>query len=230
MISQTEALLDNPIWASLGARHAHFALGDGLARRYRPEISPLAGVAGDDAEVAASLAAVVQIGDDIAIFGPAPPLGANWEVLREARITQMIRRDEVRLAEASADVLTLGAADVAEMLELVELTEPGPFRSRTIELGTYIGIREGERLVALAGERMWIGDYREVSAICTHPDVRGRGYAHALISRVVNRMLEAAQVPFLHVFSTNTRAIDVYLKLGFVRRAEFPLLHARRIR
>ena len=229
MNSQPERLLDNPIWACLGTRHAHFASGDALARRYRPEISPLTGVAGDQAAVARSLAAIVQVGDDAAIFGPAPNLGTNWEVLRDARVTQMIRRDEAPLAEASADVLTLGAADVPEILELVELTQPGPFRSRTIELGTYIGIRDGGRLVALAGERMWIGDYREVSAICTHPDVRGRGYARMLISRVVNRMLEAGQLPFLHVFSMNTQAIEVYLKLGFVRRAEFQLAHVRRV-
>jgi predicted GNAT family acetyltransferase len=109
------------------------------------------------------------------------------------------------------------------------LTQPGPFRSRTNELGNYLGIREAGRLVAMAGERMWIGDCREVSAICTHPDARGRGYARALMARVVNRMLRAGQTPLLHVYSTNSRAIDVYRALGFVRRAEFPLVHARRV-
>ena len=228
--SDPERPLDNPIWSSLTTRHAPLAQGDALARRYPAAISPLTGVAGTGAAVAASLAALTPIGDDFGIFGPAPALGSDWEVLREARITQMIRRDRAPLDEGSVEVRSLAAADVGDMLELVELTQPGPFRPRTIELGRYIGIREGARLAAMAGERMWAGDYREVSAICTHPDVRGRGLARALIGRVVNRMLRAAQPPFLHVYSTNTTAIDVYLALGFVRRAEFPLLHARRVR
>jgi ribosomal protein S18 acetylase RimI-like enzyme len=225
-----ERQLENPIWSSLATRHAHLAQGDALARRYPPAISPLAGVAGTGPEVAASLARTVPVGEDIGIFGPAPALGSTWEVLRQARVTQMVRSSDALLDEGDVDVRTLGPADGPEMLELVALTQPGPFRPRTIELGTYIGIRDGERLVAMAGERMWTGDWREVSAICTHPDVRGRGYARALIGRVVNRMLRAGQMPFLHVYSTNTPAIDVYLALGFVRRAEFPLLHVRRAR
>ena len=223
-----ERPLDNPIWASLTTRHAHLAQGDALARRYPSAISPLTGLNEQDGDASASVAAIVAPGDDFGVFGPAPALGPGWEVVREARVTQMIRRDTALLDEGSVDVLTLAPADVPEMLELVELTQPGPFRPRTIELGKYIGIREGGRLVAMAGERMWIADFREASAICTHPDARGRGYARALIGRVINRMLRAAQTPFLHVYSSNTRAIDVYRGLGFVRRAEFALLHARR--
>ena len=115
------------------------------------------------------------------------------------------------------------------MAALVELTHPGPFRARTIELGTYIGIRDRGGLVAMAGERTWIGDFREVSAICTHPDAQRRGYARSLIGRVVNRMLRAGQTPYLHVESGNAVAIDVYRRLGFVRRTEFPALFASRI-
>ena len=223
------AALDNPIWSSLATRHAHLAQGDARARRYPPAISPLTGVNGTGADVASSLAGTVQVGDDMGIFGPAPALGSNWEVIKEAGITQMFRPDDALLDEGDVDVRTLGPADVPEMLKLVELTQPGPFRPRTIELGKYIGIRDGGRLVGMAGERMWFDDWREVSAVCTHPDVRGRGYARALIGRVVNRMLRSGQTPFLHVYSTNTSAIEVYLALGFVRRAEFPLLHARRL-
>jgi predicted GNAT family acetyltransferase len=81
----------------------------------------------------------------------------------------------------------------------------------------------------LAGERLWIGDCRELSAVCTHPDAQGRGYARALIGQAVSRMLRAGQTPILHVDSRNTQAIDLYLALGFVRRAEYPLLYAKRI-
>ena len=228
--SELERQLDNPIWSCLATRHAHLALGDERARRYAPAISPLAGLPGTDPDNVESLAALTEIGGDVGLFAKAvPTLPASWATIRESRIVQMIRVDRSPLPERDIAVLTLGPADVPETLALVELTQPGPFRTRTIELGTYIGIRDGGRLVAMAGERMWVGDLRELSAVCTHPDVQRRGYARALTGRVVNRMLRRGQTPFLHVYSHNTRAIDVYLALGFVSRAEFPLLHARRV-
>ena len=141
----------------------------------------------------------------------------------------MLRTERSPLQEGEVDVTTLGSADVPEMQALVELTHPGPFRSRTIELGTYIGIRDRGRLMAMAGERTWIGDFREVSAVCTHPEAQGRGYARMLIGRIVNRMLRAGQTPFLHAEAKNEVAIEVYRRLGFVRRARLPLLYARRI-
>jgi ribosomal protein S18 acetylase RimI-like enzyme len=222
--------LDNPFWASLSTRHAHFALGGDLARRYLPAISPIVGLAGAGPAHAAALETVVDIGDDVGIVGPfVPALPPNWKTLYESRVTQMIRTVPAPLPEGDADASILGAADVAEMLALVELTKPGPFRPRTIELGTYLGIREAGRLVAMAGERSWVGDFREVSAVCTHPDAQKRGYARALIGRVVNRMLRLGQTPYLHVESLNARAIELYLELGFSRRIEFRLLHARRM-
>ena len=222
--------LDNPFWASLSTRHAHFALGGKLARRYLPAISPIVALPGAGPANVAALETLVDIGDDVGIVGPfIPALPPNWKTLYESRVTQMIRTVPAQLPEGDADASILGPADVAEMLALVELTKPGPFRPRTIALGTYVGIREAGRLVAMAGERSWVGDFREVSAVCTHPDAQGRGYARMLIGRVVNRMLRVGQTPYLHVESLNAGAIQLYLKLGFTRRIEFPLLHARRI-
>ena len=228
--SDIERGLDNPFWSSLTTRHAHFAQGGALARRYPTAISPLAGLPGIAPANVAALQALTEIGDDMATVAPfAPTLPENWETLYESRITQMIRVDRSPLPEGDVDASILGAADVADMLSLVELTKPGPFRRRTIELGTYVGIREDGRLIAMAGERTWAGDFREVSAICTHPDAQRRGYARALMGRVINRMLRAGETPFLHVESKNLRAIDMYLALGFIRRTEFPLLYAKRI-
>jgi predicted GNAT family acetyltransferase len=227
--SDTERLLDNPVWSCLTGRHAHLALGGDAARRYPPDISPITGFPDNGPVDVAALEALVEIGDDMGAVGPcAPILASNWETLLEERVTQMIRRELSPLAEGDVHVLALGKADVADMSALVELTQPGPFRSRTIELGRFIGIREGGRLVAMAGERMWIGDCREVSGVCTHPDAQGRGYARALTGRVVNRMRGDRQIPILHVLSTNLRAIEMYRTLGFVSRTEFGLLHARR--
>lgn len=224
-----ERLLDNPVWSCLTTRHAHLALGGHAARRYPPEISPITGFPNTGPADIAALESLVEIGDDMGAVGPCvPALRSNWETLVEMPITQMVREGRAPLPEGDVEVVALAAADVADMLALVELTQPGPFRTRTIELGRFIGVRDHGRLVAMAGERMWIGDCREVSGVCTHPAAQGRGYARALTGRVVNRMQAAGQLPILHVASSNRRAIDMYNGLGFVARAEFPLLHARR--
>lgn len=223
--------LDNPFWSALTTQQAHLALGGALARRYPPDISPIAAMPAAGPRNLAALQAVVAVGDDMGLVGPfAPELPDHWDVLYASTITQMIRTDTSPLPEGDADVSSLGKADVADMLPLVEITKPGPFRARTIELGRYLGIREAGRLVAMAGERSCTGTFREVSAVCTHPDAQGRGLARGLIGRVVNRMLRAGETPYLHVDNRNPRAIDLYLALGFVRRAEFTLLHARRAR
>lgn len=223
-----ERALDHPVWSCLATRHAHLARGDDIARRYAEAISPIGAVSGASAVHVAALERLVEVGEDVALIGPAPDLPASWETLYASRITQMIRRDRSPLPEGDFESATLGAADVPEMLALVELTHPGPFRTRTIELGRYIGVHRRGRLVAMAGERMWIGDYREVSAVCTHPDVQGRGYGRGLVGRIVNGMLARGQTPILHVDNPNQRAIDMYVALGFVARTELALLHARR--
>lgn len=222
--------LDNPFWSCLATRHAHLARGDALARRYPAEISSLAGLSGHAAINIAALESLVGVGDDTVVVGPfIPKLGAHWQIVHAGELTQMVRADRTPLPEGDFDVERLGASDVEEMLALVEITQPGPFRKRTIDLGHFIGIRDGGRLVAMAGERTWIGDHHEVSGVCTHPDVRGRGYARALIGRVVNRMLRAGETPFLHAEVQKPRAIAVYESLGFAERTRFPLLAARRI-
>jgi len=221
--------LDNPVWSCLTTRHAHLAQGDRLALRYPPEYSPLSGLPAAAADNLDALQALVEVGDAVAVAGAhVPEWPANWETVHSIRLVQMFRRDKAPLAEGGVEIAVLAAADVDDMLALVELTHPGPFRARTIELGTFVGVRQHGQLLAMAGERMWIGDHREVSAVCTHPEAQGRGLARAVMGRVINRMLRGGQTPFLHVESANERAIAMYEGLGFVRRAEFPLLYARR--
>jgi ribosomal protein S18 acetylase RimI-like enzyme len=227
--SEFERALDNPFWSSLTTGHAHFAQGGTQARRYPADISPIAGLAAPGPANIAALEKLVDVGDDVAtVARRVPQLPAHWEILHESRITQMIRSDPTLLAE-DVDASILGPADVPEMLALVEVTKPGPFRLRTIELGTYVGLRMSGRLVAMAGERLWIDRFRELSAVCTHPNVHRQGYARGLIARIVNGMMRAGQTPMLHVESANERAIGLYLTLGFVPRAELSLLYAKRI-
>jgi ribosomal protein S18 acetylase RimI-like enzyme len=227
--ADAQRALDHPVWSCLTTRHARFALGDGLARRYVASVSPIAAVSGVTQDHVAALDALVDVGDDVGLIGPSvPELPGHWETLYASRLVQMVRADRSPLAEGDVEASPLGAADVPEMLELVGATKPGPFRPRTPELGTYLGIREGGRLIAIAGERMWAGRFREVSAVCTHPDARGRGYARALVGRIVNGMLARGETPMLHVDKPNRRAIDLYLALGFAPRTELALLQAER--
>jgi predicted GNAT family acetyltransferase len=141
-------------------------------------------------------------------------------------LTQMICRvpklEPARALSPSATMRRLGAADIPAMLELAKLTEPGPFRERTIELGGFFGIFEDQRLLAMAGQRMRVPGFVEVSAVCTHPDARGRGYAGIVMRNVMRDIWKAGQTAFLHVLSDNMSAIRVYEDLGFTTRR---LLH-----
>jgi predicted GNAT family acetyltransferase len=128
---------------------------------------------------------------------------------------------------AGTKLRRLGTGDVAAMIELATLTEPGPFRDRTIELGNFYGILEGERLLAMAGQRMRVPGFVEVSAVCTHPDGRGRGYAGILMSEVIRDIVAEAAVPFLHAFADNP-AVRLYEKLGFSHRRSFELAVIKR--
>jgi ribosomal protein S18 acetylase RimI-like enzyme len=225
-----EAPLDNPVWSCLTTRHAQLAQGGPLARRYPAAFSPLSGIVAGAAENVEALHNLFAIGEEFDLAGEyTRETPVRWETRGQIRVVQMIRRGKAPLPAAAEPMSTLGAADVPDMLALVELTHPGPFRERTIELGGFVGMRRQGRLLAMAGERLWIGDYREVSGVCTHPEAQRKGFARALLVHVINKMLGAGQTPFLHVDSRNERAIALYEALGFVRRTEFPFVQLTKV-
>ena len=117
--------------------------------------------------------------------------------------------------EPDPEAVRLGAADVPEILDLVARTNPGPFRPRTIELGTYLGFRHDGALVALAGERLHPAGWTEISAVCTDPAYRGRGLASRLVSAVGAEIADRGDRVLLHALATNLTAIALYLSLGF---------------
>jgi ribosomal protein S18 acetylase RimI-like enzyme len=227
-----EALLDNPIWNSLLTEHRSLALSEGAARRYPPEFGPLAGTPDQSLESYRALESLAGPGGLLGLFfadPPAPPAG--WSLFRGGVLAQMICRTP-KLAEtiavpAGANLRKLGAADVPLMIELATLTEPGPFRERTIELGNFYGVFEGARLLSMAGQRMRVPGFVEVSAVCTHPDARGRGYAGILMSEVMRDIIAEGATPFLHAFADNP-AISLYQKLGFTHRRRFQLAVIKR--
>ena len=227
-------VLANAVWHSLRSSHTAHAEGDGLARRYDPDVSIFHAI-DEPSDGAWTDLAPLATNSVVVLFreSPLPEPPAGWKVLFAGEGHQMVRTSRGAASPQLPDEATmraLTADDVVAMSDLVARTEPGPWRPRTIELGGYVGIFHGEALVAMAGQRLWIGCYREISAVCTEPDARGRGLASALVARLVNRILAAGEVPFLHVDVENPLAIALYRRLGFVPRAELPLLAAKRLR
>jgi ribosomal protein S18 acetylase RimI-like enzyme len=216
--------LDNVIWQALTTRQAQFAEGSAHARRFVREVSPLSGFEEPSDENYAALGALLGHGASTAVFLNQPfTQRPGWEFIVGAPLLQMVCDTPATLAASNGHaILELGSSESPEMLELTALTKPGPFGTRTRELGTYLGIRDGGRLAAMAGERLKVPGYTEISAVCTHPEHTGKSYARLLMSEIIDRIRRRGETPFLHVRQDNTRAIAVYELLGFRARK---LLH-----
>jgi len=225
---ENDALLDNPIWNSLATGHAHLAIGGhighGLARRYPGDIGPLSAVQEPTSEAYADLAAIIPEGDVAVLFlEHSLEIPADWQLLRGGTLVQMVCPtvpDQPALGEA---ILPIRPTDFPEMVALASLTEPGPFREHTAKLGGFVGIRVDGRLAAMAGQRLAPTGFAEVSAVCTHPDFRGRGYAQVLVAAVTRNIQSEGRIPFLTSFEANTGAVRIYQQVGFVQRRTFQL-------
>jgi predicted GNAT family acetyltransferase len=229
-------ILERPVWNTLATRHASFAVGGDRARRFAPDIGPLAGARDDEPESLAALVELVRTsGPIILLQAPAVVLPAGLVATMSEPGVQMVldrlvesesepepearveARDEPRIEPLTAD-------DVPAMIALAALTKPGPFAARTNALGGFYGIKAGGVLLAMAGERMKHDGYVEVSGVCTHPDARGRGFARRLSAHVARRIALRGEVPYLHAFATNTAAIALYESLGFRLRSEMHVM------
>lgn len=218
--------LDNIIWQALTTRQTGFADRNELAARFIPAVGPLGGFAEASQAGYDSLASLAG-SDAVALFLDSPQIpAAGWTQIAAKPLLQMLH-DGSAVSNHAPGITGLTDADVPEMIALTQLTKPGPFAQRTHELGTYLGIRREGALVAMAGERLLVPGYTEVSAVCTHPDHLGRGYAAALMSAVMKRIRERGETAFLHVRADNDRAIALYRRLGFRDRL---LLHLSVIR
>ncbi|MDF3309845.1 GNAT family N-acetyltransferase [Rhodococcus sp. T2V] len=215
------AVLDDPVGESLRSRHAHLARRFGLAVTYPPAVATFSAVSADcEPQVWADLARLLGPGELADLFScPATP-PPDWEPVFVLDGRQMIwsSNAQAKLCPAESGVVELGADSVPEMRDLVERTRPGPFWPRTHELGSYLGIRENGRLVAMAGERLRPPGWTEISAVCTAPEARGRGHAARLVTALVARITARGERPFLHVAESNTGAIALYERLGFLSR------------
>jgi predicted GNAT family acetyltransferase len=221
--------LDRPVWGALEGWQAGLSVGNHLARRFAPGFGPFAATRDDRPEALDALHELVAPGEQLILLQAdesAVPRGAMVE--RRSAGVQMVLK-ALKPAGGRAAIERLGPADVPEMRALAHLTKPGPFEARTHELGAFYGIRDRGRLIAMAGERMKLNGFVEVSAVCTHPDYRGQGYAAQLTSIVSSQIVERGETAFLHAYATNTPAIALYEALGFaVRREMIVTVLARR--
>lgn len=213
------ALLDRPIWSALTTSQRHLAEGGPQALRYPMDMTPFADMIDMSPASFAALGDLMSGSQVAALFTPEPvEVPAGFKVVLAETGEQMIG-SPADSPLRDAEIVTLGAADVPAMVALTELTKPGPFALRTHELGTFLGIHAGGELVAMAGERMKPGKFTEMTAVCVHPEHRGRGYAQALLAAVARQVEARGEIPFLHVFSHNTSAIALYQRQGMrIRR------------
>jgi len=219
----TIQLLDNVVWHSLAGPHAKFAVGTDAARRYAPGLPPIMGFVEAERPDFASLAPFCAPGEHFYVAGWRTPAPAGWTIEADTTGHQLLWDAAMPAADDALAAIRLGAQHVAQMEALVAIAPPGPFAARNIELGAYYGVFDGDRLVAMAGERMEAGAFREVSAVSTHPDYQGRGYARRLVERLVRLQLKRGQMPFLHVMRDNVHARRLYERIGFRHHQELVL-------
>jgi predicted GNAT family acetyltransferase len=214
-----EHVLDNPGYNALITGNNNLAQGIGDILFFDREVSPFVGLKENSAENLRALHTAVHHTSPVCLITPVlTDLPAQWKVLHLISGVQMLYKGET--AKDQPELTTLTEAHVPQMLALTKLTNPGPFATRTISFGHYRGIFDGNNLVAMAGQRLHVGNYAEISAVCTHPDYLGRGYARQLLINQVQRIQAAGETPFLHVRHDNYRAIQVYESLGFETRSE----------
>jgi GNAT superfamily N-acetyltransferase len=215
-------LLDNPIWYALCTEQRYLAQGNKLAKRFPKDVAPFGALIDQSA---ASYEALQEIFPEeaAALFldaKPVPP--SDWAILRSGLMYQMVCEAPVS-GKGNQAFRELTEADVPEMLALTKLTEPGPFLRRTIELGSYFGIHHAGSLVAMAGERLHLTGFTEISAVCTDPAFTGRGYGSMLLSVLISRIMKRGETPILHVWADNVTAVRLYERLGFEVRARLHL-------
>ena len=217
-------VLDNMIWNAITTGNIDIAIVDGDIGCYRQDIAPFAGMREFTDKNLQKLYEFIPANGKVAIssLNKMQYKAEKWKLLHPMDVTQMIYEYPVQSFNTRNSDLIVPLTDdhIPQMLELTALTRPGPFLQRTIEFGNYFGIFINGRLAAMTGQRMHPLPYMEVSAVCTHPDFRGKGYAKALMLHVMKMILDNSFIPFLHVLTSNTSAIKLYESIGYRTRKE----------
>jgi hypothetical protein len=214
--------LDRPVWSAFTTRQARIALRDGEALRVHPDFGLFAATADHAPESLAALGRLVQAHPgEVGIVErfDLPPVPGT-QVTKRAVLWQMVAETLAEPKPVDFEITPLGDSDSPQMVALAALTAPGPFFSRTHELGEFVGVKVDGRLAAMAGERLRPEGFTEVSGVCAHPDHRGKGYAARLMLHVARKIVQRGETPFLHSYADNAGAIALYQALGFRFRCE----------
>ncbi len=189
------------------------------AARYPPDFAPFLGVASVNTEVTDALRTLIAPGETVYLLGIAPSAPPDWRLEPFRPLAQMICEQPLEVIDGP-ETIELSQAHRDDVLALTALVYPHYFRARTMEMGRYFGIYQEGRLAAMAGERLGTDGFQEISAICTHPDFNGRGYARRLTAMLSNDNLQRGRIPFLHVSRENPRALHLYEQLGYRHRRD----------
>lgn len=219
--------LDNPIWNSLQTRHRHIARRIGEVARYPGDFAPFLGAASADVDLAEAVESLVAPGESVYLLGVLPRVSPGWQAETFRPLAQMVCTQPLEVIDGPA-IIPLDETHRGDVLALTALVYPHYFRERTMEMGRYFGIYQDARLAAIIGERLGTDTYVEMSAICTHPDFNGRGYARRLTAMLANDTLARGYTPFLHVSHENTRAKEMYARLGFRVRMDIGFFSLQR--
>jgi len=212
--------LDNPLWYALNGAQQTFSIGFSFTKRYRPGILPFAAYDHLRPDNITELNGLLKKDEAFFLVGELPPLPSHFKLIRELPCAQMILDLPLTPVQDTAAATALTSADRDTMFELIHRVQPGYYERDTHLLGNYFGIWQDEKLVAIAGERMRLKGMVEISAVCTDPAYAGRGYAQQLIVHICKSNLEKGNMLFLHVLTSNERAIRLYEHLGFRKRRE----------
>jgi ribosomal protein S18 acetylase RimI-like enzyme len=212
-------ILNNPAWNALNTNNSNLANGNNEVKYFAREVSPFFGLReNSEANFQILHDMIPHNGPLLLVTHTETAIPTQWKVLNIIKGIQMIYNGQGDLTNSASPLVPLTEQHVPQMLTLTKLTNPGPFAAGTINFGHYHGIFDGDQLVAMAGQRLHAGNYAEISAVCTHPDYLGRGYAKQLLQHQISRIQAAHETPFLHVRDDNHRAIQVYQSLGFETR------------
>ncbi len=214
-------ILDNPVWHALNSGNNHLAQGNDDVKYFDIEVSPF--VALRQTNIASLKQLYNLLSDNRTCFLATPvtiDMPAEWKILALVHGVQMVHIGQRLNDEIVHTVTDLSAQHIDKMVALTQLTKPGPFDIRTIEFGHYQGIFSNDKLVAMAGQRMHAYNYAEISAVCTHPNFTGKGYARQLLFNQINRIIASGETPYLHTRADNERAIRLYESLGFSIRSD----------
>jgi len=216
-----EQKLDNPVWYSLAETHKKLAVFYNDAHFYHSDYSAF-GAFNEVSDNGEGFVAYAKLVPSFFIFGEKPSIPDSLKLKAELLCLQMIVRHKI-VIPYTEEIVKLEESHREALLGLVKTVYPEYFKSKTADLGNYYGIFKENQLVAITGERMQMDAFTEVSAVITHPEHTGKGYAKQLVAHTANAIFEQKKTPFLHVAKANISAVKLYQKLGFETRREISI-------